>query len=424
MTTQHSTTQHKPTRHVDEAVVHFQRLTKPRGLANPYPEYAQLRALAPILKSPLPFTLGGYVLSRYQDCAKMLRDRTFVSMDPHRMDVVHPFWRDSVTARYVHQGIGCRNPPDHTRLRAAMSPHFTPRRIASLQSLISEIVDDLLDELAARGRREPVDFVETVAGPLPVALMRVLFGIDLCTARRLAALGHHAATILDLVRSPAQQRRMEGAGAELIEVFTALVTERSGSPDDSLLSSVIEACGGSDAADDGELIGNLMFLFTAGHETLVGFLGLAVRTLLAEPEQAELLRQNPDLAEAAVEELLRYDGSIQVAIRMAAEPVQLGDQRIEAGTTVLGLLGAANRDPDYVANPDTLDITRARVRPLSFGGGPHYCLGAFLARLEAQTLLPRLLRRFPRMRLADPPRYRSPGTTLRGIEQLPVWVHG
>lgn len=405
-----------------DAVAHLQQLLKPRASPDPYREYDRIRQLAPVLNSPLPMTLGGYVLSRHEDCARLLRDRAFVSMDPTRMDAVHPLWRTSRAAHHVHQAIGCRNPPDHTRLREAMAPHFTPRQVGKLHSLVVDTVDDLLGALAAH--TEPVDLIETVARPLPVTVMRALFDLDPGTAQELALLGHRTGPILDLIRSPAQQQRMEQAGTQLLDKFRELIATRTGTQDGSLLSSVVEACGNPDPANDEELIGNLLFLFTAGHETLVGFLGLAVRTLLQHPGQAELLKNRPDLAPNAVEELLRYDSSIQIAVRMAQQPVHIGEHTIEPGTTVLGLLGAANRDPDRTPEPHVLDVTRVNPGPLSFGGGAHYCLGSFLARTEAQTLLPRLLQRFPHMRLAGDPTYRSPGTTLRGIEHLPVHLHG
>lgn len=409
----------------EEAIVHLQQLMKPRGNPDPYREYDRIRQLAPVLKSPLPVTLGGYVLSRHEDCAHLLRDRAFASMDPARMDTVHPHWRTSHTARHVHQAIGCRNPPDHSRLRAAMAPHFTPRHVAKLHSLVVDTVDDLLDTLSAHtSSTEPVDLVETVARPLPVAVMRSLFDLDPSTAQELARLGHLTGPILDLIRSPAQQQRVENAGMQLLEAFRELIATRTGKPQGNLFSSVVEACGGPDPANDEELIGNLLFLFTAGHETLVGFLGLAVRTLLQHPDQAALLRNRPDLAPSAVEELLRYDSSIQIAVRMTQQPVRIGEHTIEPGTTVLGLLGAANRDPDRTPEPHVLDLTRDNPSPLSFGGGAHYCLGSFLARTEAQVLLPRLLQRLPHLRLAGTPTYRSPGTTLRGLEHLPVHLHG
>lgn len=408
----------------EQAVVHLQRLMKPRGQPDPYPDYDRLRHLAPVLKSPLPLTLGGYVLSRHEDCNRLLRDRAFVSMDPTRMDAVHPYWRASRTAHYVHQAIGCRNAPEHTRLRTAMAPYFTPRHVADLETLVTDTAEHLLQALPTT-RTEPVDLVETVVRPLPVAVMGTLFGIDTTTAHHLAHLGHRTGPILDLIRSPAQQHSMERAGTELVESFRELIAARAAEPDGTLLSSIVDACGGTEnASTNEELIGNLLFLFTAGHETLVGFLGLAIRALLHHPEQAALLRHQPDLAAHAIEELLRYDSSIQIAIRMTDQPVRIGEHEIEPGTTVLGLLGAANRDPDQTPHPDVLDLTRDNPRPLSFGGGAHYCLGSFLARMQAKILLPRLLREFPHMRLAGSPTYRSPGTTLRGIDHLPVHVHG
>lgn len=410
---------HSPVNH--EAIDLFRRIMTPLGRADPYPEYAALRQRAPVLKSSLPATLGGYVLSRYEDCAELVRSRALVTMSPGYMDTVSPGWRTSSTARLIHQGIGFQNAHEHTRLRKAIAPHFTPRRIAALQGMITGIVDDVLDQLASRAAQDTVvDFVETVARPLPVRVMQELFKVDAETACTLARLGHAAAIVLDPVRSPAQQQRMEHATQEIVAEFTKLVEARSDAPDDSLLTAVITACDGNTAHD--ELLGNLIYLFTAGHETLVGFLSLAVRALLDEPEQAELLRHNPEWTESAVEELLRYDTPIQMLIRVATEPLGIGDHVVEPGTPVIGLLGAANRDPEHTPDPDRLDVTRAAPRPLSFGGGSHYCVGAFLARLEAQILLPRLLERFPSLRPGGTPKYRSPGVTLRGIEHLPVTV--
>jgi cytochrome P450 len=402
-----------------EALTLFQRMIRPFGRPDPYPGYAQLRERAPVLRSSLPAALGGYVLSRYEDCAELVRSRALLTMSPGHMDTVHPGWRTSSTALLIHQGIGFQNAQDHTRLRKAIAPHFSPRRVAALRTMISGIVEDVLD--AVEGQSDTaVDFVETVARPLPVRVMKELFEVDGDTANTLARLGHAAAIVLDPIRSPGQQRRMEHATEEIVEEFTALIDQRSANPDESLLSAVISACDTSTTRE--ELLGNLIYLFTAGHETLVGFLSLAVNALLGAPDQADLLRREPQLAEAAVEELLRFDAPIQMLVRVAGEPLVIGEEAVEPGTPVLGLVGAANRDPEHVSHPDRLDLTRASPRPLSFGGGPHYCVGAFLARLEAQILLPRLLERFPALRLAGTPKFRAPGVTLRGLEHLPVAV--
>lgn len=404
-----------------EAERTFARIVKPWGRPDPYPEYRRLRELAPVLKSSLPSILGGFVLTSYQDCSAFLRDQSFASMDPFRMSSVNPQWSESPTSRLVHQGIGFQNAPEHDRLRRLMAPHFAARYVAQLHTLIAEMAEDVLDSLECQAKQETVvDFVETVARPLPVRVMRKLFGLDHRRAHRLAILGHTVATVLDPLRSPAQQHRMEVATAEMVEIFGELVRETAAEPNGSVLASVIEACGGE--PDDPALLGNLIYLFTAGHETLVGFLGLATSALLNNPEQADLLRTEPDWAANAVEELLRYDAPIQVLIRIATEQVRLGEFVAEPATPVLAILGAANRDPDRIADPDRLDITRTAPRPLSFGIGPHYCLGAYLARMEANILLPRLLERFPRLRAAGAASYRAPGVALRSIEHLPVRI--
>lgn len=399
----------------DERARLFQRIIKPRVLADPYPDYAELFGDTRVLESPLPQVLDGILLSSYEDCLDLVRSRSFGALDAAHLDMLGHEWRSSGAERVVRRAVGFRNSPQHQHFRAAMAPHFTPRRIAALRDSISATVDEVLGSLTGR----EADLVADVARPLPAAVMGSVFGIDRSTTRELVRLGEDTGAILDPIRSPAQNRRMEASTLAMVEIFDGLIAERRAAPDDTLLSSIVEAFS-RDGEEHEDLVGNLVFLFTAGHETLTGFLGLALRALLDEPAQADLLRHDPDLASSAVEELLRFDAPVQMLFRMADEPAVLGDRKVQPGTLVIGLVGAAHRDPQQFTAPARLDLTRDGVRPLSFGAGPHYCLGAALARLEAEVLLPRLLRAFPGMRPCGSPRFRSPGVVLRGLETLPV----
>jgi cytochrome P450 len=163
-------------------------------------------------------------------------------------------------------------------------------------------------------------------------------------------------------------------------------------------------------------------LFGAGFDSPASMVGLGTKLLLEHPRQAWLLAEDDELAPRAVAEILRYEPPVQLVVRSAHEPVELAGTMVEPGSMILGLIAAANRDPAQVKEPEVFDVARERVPSLSFGAGPHYCLGAHLAGLQGEALFPRLLRRFPKLRLAGPPVYRSPGSTLRGLESLPIYL--
>ena len=219
--------------------------------------------------------------------------------------------------------------------------------------------------------------------------------------------------------SPDQQVRIEAAGNAFLEYFGDLIERRRRSLRDDLLSALIEAEEDGDRLSEEELLGTALFLLIAGHETTVNLIGNGTLALLQHRDQLERLRDDPSLDRHAVEELLRFDSPVQIVARVVADPIELGGITVDEGERIVAYLGAGNRDPQRFPDPDTLRLDRTDNAPLSFGGGIHYCLGAPLARLEAQVALPALLRRFPRLALSGGAERRD-SLTIKGYLRLPV----
>jgi cytochrome P450 len=217
---------------------------------------------------------------------------------------------------------------------------------------------------------------------------------------------------------------MDSAGEQWIEFFREALRRRDGRHGDDLLDALSSTDADGAVLDERDLFGNLIFVFTAGYDSSTSFLSTAIKTLLDNPEQAALLRDDPTLAPRAVAELLRFAPPVHATFRIASEPLRLSGVDLPERTQVWILLASANRDAPLVEHPERLDITRTPAATLTFGAGTHFCVGARLARMEAEVLLPLVLRRFPDMRLAGRPGYRAPGTVLRGIEYLPVALDG
>ncbi|MEV6692550.1 cytochrome P450 [Micromonospora sp. NPDC051196] len=390
-------------------------LMAPAGRLDPYPAYERLRAHGPVV----PSGPGLYVVTGYAEADELLRDaRVRVSDDAVR-DMLLPQWRDSPAVSTIARSMLETNPPDHSRMRRLAARAFTPRRIAAMRDVVAAQADELIDAMAAAGRG--VDFMADFAYPLPVAVICELLGVpavDRPLFRRWAA-------DLTAVLEPEITREelaMADAGAtELVGYFTELVSARRRRPADDLTTALVQAHDDGDRLSGDELLGNLVVLLVAGFETTTNLLGNGLAVLLAHPTAADVLRRHPEHAPAYVDELLRYDSPVQLTTRTSSETVRVGTVEVSAGSRILLLLGAANRDPRRYPQPDRFDPWRALSNPLSFGAGPHYCLGAGLARLEGQVAFTRLLRRLPALALSGTPRRRS-RLTLRGYETLPVTV--
>ncbi|MET7424851.1 alpha/beta fold hydrolase [Dactylosporangium sp. NPDC005555] len=388
----------------------FVDLVRPTARADPYPAYRRLRGATPVLPVQLPGKAEAVVLTRYADCARLLQDATFVSAG-EAPELLTPTWRDHRLVRCLYQSFGWREGPAHLPLRTALARRLTPRRCPVQHADVVEVATSVLDDFERRlAGGAVVNLAEAVAVPFASLVTGRLLGIPDAAALRLGAAARAGSAAFEPFMTPRQRAAMAAAGEIIIDTLQRHA-------DDGLLGLVR-----AHRPDGGEQYqGDLALLFGAAYDSPASLITLGARLLLTHPGQADELRRDPATAERAVEEILRYDPPVQIAVRIATEACEFGGVPVAPGTALLGILGAANRDPAYTDDPDTFRITRRTTRPpLSFGTGRHYCPGSALARTHAQVLFPMLLRRFPGLRLAGAPRFRSPGTVLRGIEDLPV----
>jgi cytochrome P450 len=317
------------------------------------------------------------------------------------------------------QNMAFSDAPAHTRMRALVSKAFTPGSIAAMAGRIQNMVDTFLDAAQARGR---MDVIADLAFPLPVSVIADMLGFPPQDNKRVKEWSDAISVFVNTAGEISTPDAVAGVKArgEIVDYVRDIVAQRRLKPGSDLLTALMLAKEGGDRLSEGELYSNTIFLMVAGHETTTNLMGTAVLNLLRHPQQMQLLRSNPSLMANAVEEFLRYDSPLQFALRMALEDVQLGSATIKKGDVVYLILGAANRDPSHYLDPDRLDITRQRINHLAFGAGMHFCLGAPLARLEAQTAIGTVLRRFPNLRLAEQDLQYHNNYTLHGLKALRV----
>lgn len=389
----------------------------PEAHADPYPQYRRLREHAPMLRGPL----GYWVLSRYADIAAVLRDPRFgVGTDEASLMLAMTQGGPGVaTMRELSRWMLFRDPPDHTRLRKLVSKAFTPRAVEAVRPRVVEIVNHLLDGFAGR---DEVDLIADLALPLPVTVISELLGLPIEDQAQAREWAEAIAQALDPIVTEDQALRADRAVTELAAYIGGVVTERRRHPGSDLLSRLIGAEDEGGHLSEAELISTVGLLFGAGHETTRNLIGNGVLALLRNPGELQRLRNDPSLIRSAIEELLRYDSPVQIAGRGARADAVIGGERIAAGEPMMLLVGAANRDPAQFPDPDRLDVGRPDVKMLSFGGGIHFCLGAMLARTEAQIAIGSLLARVPSLELATEHLEWRPHITLRGLSSLPVTI--
>ncbi|WP_433365560.1 cytochrome P450 [Actinoplanes sp. CA-142083] len=380
----------------------------------PHEAYAALHAHGPVLQ----FADRAFLVGGYDAVDRALRDPATITYDRELFDAGSPGWRESKALALFADSMLQANPPRHTRMRRLAAGVFTARRVVGLRDVIAEQVDTALD--AAEAYASEIDLMDRLAYALPIGVITALLGVPEADRGRFRWLARALTGVLELSWDEEDRRLADAAAGELTEYFRQLVALRREDPRDDLVTALAqahEADGERLTAD--ELLANLALLLVAGFETTTNLIGNGVVLLLDHPEYAEKLRDDPALAPAYVEEVLRIDSPVQVTTRRTTRPAEIGGTRVPEGSELVLLLGAANRDPSRFPRPDAFEPGRAGPQPLSFGAGVHYCLGAPLARLEAQVALPTLLRRFPRMALARRPE-RRPRMNLRGWRELPV----
>jgi len=400
-----------------EALRIFLRLVRPQPLADPYPLYTRLRDLAPFLPIRLPGVPTGYLVSTFASCSALLRDPAFGPPSQAQLDVLNPGWRDNAFTRCLYRSMVFKSGSSHRESRQVAARHFARRPMAAYADELGEIAESLVGRLAGSGT-QPVDLVEHLALPFAALSLGRLLAIPDGEAIRLGRLARQAGGVFEQFLTVEQHRLVARAGEELAGRLATLVADHGGTGD-HLLGRLAAGQGGGNEQDR---LGAAVLLFGAGFDSPASMVGLGTRLLLEHPEQAALVAGQAGTAPRAVAEILRYEPPVQLVARTALRAAELGGMEIGAGSLVFGLIAAANRDPAQVKEPEAFDVTRDQVPTLSFGAGPHYCLGAYLASLQGEVLFPRLLRRYPGLRLAGEPVYRSPGSTLRGLDHLPLYL--
>ena len=386
---------------------------------DPYPQYAVMRAQAPVYEHPFGF----WLLTGYDGVSWLLRAGLSVQDDNVASDSLLRQMRDQMfgddeSPRATAVSMLDRDPPDHTRLRRLVSKAFTPRAIQALRPRITELVDGMLDVIAERRQG---DLVDALAFPLPFRVIAEMLGTPPADHERIRQLSGTVVRSLEPVADPELAAAILAADDELTQIAVEMIAWKRANPADDLLTALIHAEDDGDMLDDDELVAQTLLLYIAGHETTVNLIAGGTLALLSHPGQFALLRSDPALVGNAVEELLRYDSPVQASRRITLEPVTVGGVTIPAGAFVMASLGSANRDERFWG-PDAaeLNLRRENARQhVSFGAGPHHCLGASLARLEACIAFERLTARFPGLAL-DGDVVWNGRINLRGPAHLPV----
>jgi len=390
----------------------------PDFIKNPYPHYERLRNTDPMHVN----AHGAFVASRHAEVSLVLRDKRFGKDYVERtIRRYGPKIMDEPIFRSMGHWMLQQDPPDHTHLRGLVVKAFTARRVEDMRPRIQEVVDQTIDAVADKGH---MDLIEDFAFRLPVTIICDMLGIPEEHRETFYKGSRDGGRILDPVPLTPEEIAQANMGNAMAKMyFEQLFEMRRRNPGNDLTTQLIQAEEAGDKLSNEEMTANIILLFGAGHETTVNLIGNGLLALYRNPDQLALLKANPSLTTNAIEEFLRYDSSVQMTGRVALEDIEdIGGKRIPKGESVLCLLGSANRDPAvYPDRPDRLDITRPNVKPLSFGGGIHFCLGAQLARLEAEVAISTLLRRLPELKLddAENPEWR-PTFVLRGLKQLPA----
>ncbi|MFD3471589.1 cytochrome P450 [Streptomyces sp. NPDC058682] len=388
----------------------------PAFVADPFPLYQQLREEGPVRRVVVAGGLDAWLVTRYEDGLAALSDARLSSdvrdaSDSRILRQLPDTERDSMLSNMLRS-----DPPDHTRLRRLVSKAFTARRVAEMRPRIQAITDALLDAVVPAGR---ADLVADFALPLPVTVISELLGVPVDERHDFQ---HWTDRMLRRGAEPPDPAVVNEAWQHMRAYLTGLVHAKRARPGDDQLSGLVTARDAQQRLSEAELIAMVFLLLVAGYITTVNLIGTGIATLLAHPDQLELLRCDPDLLPGAIEEFLRYDGPVSPGIaRFAREDVEIAGVAVPRGATVLIGSAVADRDPGRFPDPDRLDITRKDNAHLAFGHGIHYCLGAPLARLEGQIAIGTVLRRLPGLALAaDPDGIRRRPGGLRGPESLPV----
>jgi cytochrome P450 PksS len=389
-------------------------LAGPQFRANPYPFYDRLRRENPVIQVVLPDGQTAWLITRYDDVINAFKDKR-LSKDKLNSGQKQPW----VPAFFkpLDRNMLDVDDPDHARLRGLVHKAFTPRLIETLRETIEALTEELVLAAKARGR---MDLIVDLALPLPVAVISQMLGVPANDRHKFHGWSN---AVVSSQSSKFGALKAIPSVISFMRYIRKLIRLRRDHPQDDLTSALIQAEEAGDRLSENEMVAMIFLLLIAGHETTVNLIGNGMLALLTHADQMELLRGDLSLMPSAIEELLRFDGPLEMATeRFTLEPIEFSGVTIPAGAMVYVVIASANRDEHQFEHADQLNITRANNRPLSFGQGTHYCLGAPLARLEAKIAITALLKHMPQLRLACPPaqiRWK-PGLILRGVQALPL----
>ena len=393
----------------------------PEHRRDPHATWRRLRETEPVYRSK---ALGTFVLTRYDDCFHVLRDKNFTtdrSANPVMQVAQRMSKRDSELRALIDRNLLTIDGADHKRLRGLVSKAFTPRRIEALRPRIQSIADDLLDRAA---ETDDIELIRDYAYPLPLVAIAELLGVPVEDRDLFTRISGRLVQLLDPLQGTGGVKPIRAATEELFAYFRPLLAVRRADPQDDLLSAMIAAEDNGDSLSELDLLALCSLLLVAGHETTSNLIANATIALLRHPDERKRLAEDPSLLPSAVDEFLRFDGPIMLTDRCVIEDCEIGGKVIRSGQMVATVLMAANRDPERFADPDRLDVGREDNHHLALSQGNHYCLGAQLAKLEAEIAIGTLLRRFPEFSgNPEPPDWRR-SMILRAPVALPIRLGG
>ncbi|MFO1057561.1 MAG: cytochrome P450 [Dongiaceae bacterium] len=380
---------------------------------DPYPLYADLRLQAPLVRVNWPQLGSTWIVTRHREAMAALLDERFVCSSSNVLGSPADDGARGAPLRGFGPDLPEMDPPDHTRLRRLVGKAFTRGMIERYEARIEQLASEILDKAEAEGS---IELISDYATAIPITIITEILGVEIRNIKGFAGF------MRLLAMSGAGRPELQAAKQRFTNRLQALFAERRQAPRNDLVSALVEAEQDGDKLSAEELIGMVYLLLLGGFITTANLIGNGTLALLRNPGQMELLRGNPQLAESAVEELLRYDSPLELSsMRHAATDLESCGKQLRAGARIRVLIPAVNRDPEVFAAPDTLNLERSPCPHLAFGHGIHYCLGAPLARLEGRVALPLLVRRFPDLRIADggKPEW-QPHPVLRGLARLPL----
>jgi cytochrome P450 len=392
------------------------------NVQNPFPLYVWLRDHDPVHWSD---SFNAWVITRFDDVVDIFnRPETFASDRFRKIDERYASRRPAVraVADVLGHWLVFRDPPDHDRMRELLQRSFTPKQLESSRDRVQATVDALIDRVVARGT---MDFIRELAFPLPATVIAGLLGVPEPDLEQIKAWSDRLAAYLGGAIDERDNFAEASAGVgALVEYFHRHLAARERQPRADLMSLMLRAEHEGDRLTHDEVVANCVLLLFAGHETTTNLLGNGLFHLLRHPAELALLRADPSLLHGAIEELLRYDGPVPATVKIATEDVPWHGRTIRRGDMVVPLMSSANRDPRQFPDPDRLDVRRPFERHVAFAAGMHFCLGAWLARLEARVVLAAVLQRLPTVTLVPPEPRWKPMIFLRGLESLRLrWTH-